>query len=722
MSENGGEKIKQGEGPSRDAERILTDIRAAWKDRASREARGKEHYGIWLAKKMTETNNLSPADRRWIRDNLPIDENMPQPPAYSGGAGKKEEGESPQEPEPVNTPDQNESSEDANAMQRIQDAVGTFGRLTSSGTSANEAYETASRGLNKDELKVFDGILEDARMVTGGSDSVEEDEEAEENEGEHVSNEDGEKRKTSAGRWVLVGTDGKRYMEEKERRGSGRDAVEVITWRPLEQYREIHNSFKNAPQSELNGWWHWDEEKDDFVPGRAPSHLNQVAETGDRPEEVEVNILDRAFMQTVDGIYTKVRRGRGFENIVAGRNYGAKHNGKAVNIVFNDDLTGYVVKEKEESKPVEESPAHEKKVEPQEAGLNAWGKEFEKKVEDGFSALRKELAALKGGRDTTKAPEKQVDPDTGPLAQWEFAESPRFSERGERRNAALRARNEVIGSEARKLNGAKYFYEVAERWKKFPWWGKLGITLGIAGTGLAASVFAPPLAGFAALSAIAWRGAYALGSAAAMGVASYTYLRKRNSRYAGLLASIASIGMGAAVGVGGHYLGEYLNSMTASGALEIPQGTPDIHWSAGAETLVGTGAFPGGDLDSAIGQYVLQPDGPLRDFNLSANAEAELQVGLKMAILNDNPELAKAFLGRVPETVFEGTSGIMDTTLKSGDVINWSALGNPALASTLEDYLGQYSANNGGHLLQELENKGGINGLLARLQEVFAKK
>ena len=334
--------------------------------------------------------------------------------------------------------------------------------------------------------------------------------------------------------------------------------------------------------------------------------------------------------------------------------------------------------------------------------------------------LENELAGLRPAAKPEEAP--SVKKENPKLDAWEFSDHPKFNERGERMDAALRARSEGLRnglSEERQVNKAKYFYEIAEKWKKFPLWGKLGVSLSILGAGVAGSVFSPALAAVSAIGALAWRSIAAVGAGALMSTTTVTYLKKRNARHPWLWGALAGLGVGATA-FGSKYLAEYINTIApAAETISVPEGTPEVHWTGDTETMVGTPLFPGGDLDAAFDKFMLASDGPLKGFELSPGAQAELRDGLKMAILDDNPKLANAFMNRVPEAVEKAGTDILDTAVMSGDPLRWSAFGDPAHAAVIKDFLTMYGTE---HLVPELESKGGVEGLVARLQEVFAKK
>lgn len=320
--------------------------------------------------------------------------------------------------------------------------------------------------------------------------------------------------------------------------------------------------------------------------------------------------------------------------------------------------------------------------------------------------LQNELAALKPKPHVESAP-KEPYPK---VESWEFKDDPKFSERGERMRASLRARMEGRRdglSDERQLNKAKYFYEIADWWKnKFPLWGKIAISASILTVGsLAAMSTSPVLAGFAALSALTWRTVSSVGAGAVMGTATYTYLKKRNSRHPVLYAALAAIGMGAAVGVGGKYLAEYLDFNT-------PNPAPDLAWHGSDTLMVGTGSIPvENGVEVGLQSHLVGPHGLLTPYNFSDAAKKELMNAMKLTLV-DPGGFGAELLGRNAEVVGDAIP------TRAGDVLHMNVLGREDFTNMMESYISKDGTPN---LWKELADKGGPEGLALRLREAFAK-
>jgi|GEM_PF-4913710 len=639
----------------------------------------------------------------------------------------------------------NGGPEKSKPLDPVGQALVRFGELQREGKNPNEAYEEAVKDLADADARDFNqylqeaGLIEDSVRATGEQDDNRPGDESDGTKQPDRLQDVRDKRKSA--QQALTARYGNRGQKVEGTQGyawhdTASDSAYVV--RKDGEAQEIRKgevwNFGQKGAQILKQWEGkdvgWINVSDDSVGDRSPQ----------KPQQTEVPIEKATLAsaegfegKTTDELKKEVSRLRGeaaakgidVSNIFPAADTGSKSKESGMDKFgkpFADLAEQFFARAKNIDEAIQKSDEKLTSV-----------KDIAEKTGSTLAVLQKDIEAIKKAPKPHAAePAKSPAPEalskkeavtTPKLDAWEFSDNPKFNERGERWNAALRARKEGMRegfSEDRQLNMAKYFYEVAEKWKKFPLWGKLGVSLSILGAGVAGSVFSPALAAVSAISAFAWRSISAVGAGALMSTATVTYLKKRNARHPWLWGALAGLGVGAAAfGSGSKYLAEYISSIATPAAVDIPPGTPEVHWTGAAETVVGTGAFPGGDLDAAIDKYMLAPEGPLKDFDLSPGAQAELRDGLKMAILDDNPQLAEAFMGRVPEAVEEAGTDMLDTAVLSGDTLRWSALGDPAHAAVIKDFLTTYGTE---HLVPDLESKGGVDGLVARLQEVFAKK
>lgn len=140
----------------------------------------------------------------------------------------------------------------------------------------DEIHKTTHYYKNADSDEMLSATIEDRIQLQHSNPPKPGDPTIEEGNDEEESEESGEgyqRIRTSSSRTVRVMPDGKAFMEVYERTGEGAESEMNVRAIPLSNHQEVHNDpakkfYANKPH--LQGWWYWDQGRQDFIQGRRP--------------------------------------------------------------------------------------------------------------------------------------------------------------------------------------------------------------------------------------------------------------------------------------------------------------------------------------------------------------------------------------------------------------------------------------------------------------------
>jgi hypothetical protein len=373
--------------------------------------------------------------------------------------------------------------------------------------------------------------------------------------------------------------------------GVDEDGGAVLYLRNGRQVKLSHNGFdKGLFKSD---WPRWHREKKLFLDRAEFDEAEE--EKGDAADQVEAGysppeeIAGRQIRKNLETGKYQIRGSSGFHDPRPNWAYKGRGKFKDRTIIFSDTLDTYELgdsagagrqgRSADTLSAAREPDDEETKVHKKEVQRIRREKEMAKEK-------RELLAELKALENATPKPAVETVKVPG-IEKWrDEGEAIDQAERERTLRKALKIRDFAVMGEAQKLNHAKRMNEISQKWRKFPLWKKVGISLGLLGAATVGTALMPAAAAAPLWAAVfGWRGFGAAMTGATMGGLAATYAHKRNYSESAVkkVGFWSGLGAGILTFLGGQKLAAILDTgvggstkaSASSGTLEASDKAPN---------------------------------------------------------------------------------------------------------------------------------------------------